>query len=108
VSVLVIAYLIAVAIRVATGSATVATTTASGIVVTLAHGLPSTHLALVALAIGAGSLFLSHVNDAGFWLVNQMFRLSVGQTFATWSVMETLVSVVGFGFVSVLWVLTPG
>jgi len=105
-SVLVIGYLLAVALRLATGSATVATTTAAGIVAPLAHGVPSTHLALLALAIGCGSLFLSHVNDAGFWLVNQSFRLSVGDTFKTWSVMETLISLVGFGFVSLLWLVT--
>ena len=106
VSVLVIGYLLAVALRLATGSATVATTTAAGIIAPLAHGLPSTHLALLALAVGAGSLFLSHVNDAGFWLVSQSFRLSVADTFKTWSVMETLLSLVGFGFVSALWVVT--
>jgi GntP family gluconate:H+ symporter len=106
VSVLVIGYLLAVALRLATGSATVATTTAAGIVAPLAHGLPSTHLALLALAVGAGSLFLSHVNDAGFWLVSQSFRISVADTFRTWSVMETLLSLVGFGFVSILWVVT--
>jgi gluconate:H+ symporter, GntP family len=106
VSVLVIGYLLAVALRLATGSATVATTTAAGIVAPLSHGLPSSHLALLALAVGAGSLFLSHVNDAGFWLVNQSFRLTVGQTFKTWSVMETLISLIGFGFVSILWVVT--
>ena len=49
---------------------------------------------------------LSHVNDAGFWLVSQSFRLSVADTFKTWSVMETLLSLVGFGFVSVLWLGT--
>jgi GntP family gluconate:H+ symporter len=103
---LVIGWLLAVAIRLATGSATVATTTAAGIVGPLAHGLPSAHLALLALAVGCGSLFFSHVNDAGFWLVNQSFRLSVGQTFATWSVMETLISLVGFGFVAILWAVT--
>jgi gluconate:H+ symporter, GntP family len=103
---LVIGYLIAVGIRLATGSATVATTTAAGIVGPLAHSLPSTHLALLALAVGCGSLFLSHVNDAGFWLVNQSFRLTVGQTFKTWSVMETLISVIGFAFVSLLWAVT--
>jgi GntP family gluconate:H+ symporter len=106
VSVLVIGYLLAVALRLATGSATVATTTAAGIVAPLAHGLPSAHLALLALAVGAGSLFLSHVNDAGFWLVSQSFRLSVADTFRTWSVMETLLSLVGFGFVSILWLVT--
>lgn len=106
VSVLLIAYLLAVSIRLATGSATVATTTAAGLIAPLATGLPGTHLALLALAVGAGSLFLSHVNDAGFWLVNQVFRLSVAQTFKTWSVMETLISVVSFAFVSLFWVAT--
>ena len=106
ISVVVIGYLIAVAIRLATGSATVATTTAAGIIVPLATGLSSTHLALLALAVGCGSLFLSHVNDAGFWLVNQSFRLTVGQTFRSWSAMETLISLVGFGFVSLLWAVT--
>ncbi|MDQ6850047.1 MAG: GntP family permease [Actinomycetota bacterium] len=105
-SVLLVGWLLAVAIRLATGSATVATTTAAGIVAPLAHGLPSNHLALLALAVGCGSLFLSHVNDAGFWLVSQSFKLSVGDTFKTWSVMETLISVVGFGFVSLLWLVT--
>jgi GntP family gluconate:H+ symporter len=105
VSVLLIAYVLAVLLRLATGSATVATTTGAGLIAPLAHGLPSTHLALLALAVGAGSLFLSHVNDAGFWLVNQSFRLTVGQTFKTWSVMETLISVISFGFISILWVL---
>ena len=106
VSLLVIAWLLAAAIRLATGSATVATTTAAGIIAPLVHGLSGSHLALIALAVGTGSLIFSHVNDAGFWLVNQSFKLTVGQTFKTWSVMETLISVVGFGFVSILWVVT--
>jgi len=106
VSALVIGYLLAVAIRLATGSATVATTTAAGIVAPLAAHLSSPHLALLALAVGAGSLFLSHVNDAGFWLVNQSFKISVGDTFKTWSVMETLISVVSFVFISGLWLVT--
>ncbi len=105
VSVLLIGWLLAVALRLATGSATVATTTAAGIVAPLAAGLPPTHLALLALAVGAGSLFLSHVNDAGFWLVKESFGISVGQTFKTWSVMETLISVVGFVFISLLWLV---
>lgn len=99
VSVLVLGFLVAVALRLATGSATVATITAAGIVAPLATSLSPSHAALLALAIGAGSLFLSHVNDAGFWLVKELFGLSVGQTFKTWSVMETLISLVGFGFV---------
>ncbi|GIH20731.1 GntT/GntP/DsdX family permease [Rugosimonospora africana] len=105
-SVLVLGYLIAVALRLATGSATVATITAAGIVAPLASGLSPTHTALLALAIGAGSLFLSHVNDAGFWLVKESFGLTVGQTFKSWSVMETAVSLVGFGFVMLLSAVT--
>ncbi|MGO4493459.1 gluconate:H+ symporter [Arthrobacter sp. 2YAF22_2] len=101
-SVLVLGFLVAVALRLATGSATVATVTAAGIVAPLASSLSPTHAALLALAIGAGSLFLSHVNDAGFWLVKELFGLTVGQTFKTWSVMETLISVVGFAFVMLL------
>jgi len=93
--VLVLGWLIAVGIRLATGSATVATVTAAGIVVPLAGGLGSHQLALLALAVGAGSLFFSHVNDAGFWLVKEYFGMSVGQTLASWSVMETIISVVG-------------
>lgn len=50
-------------------------------------------------AIGCGSLFLSHVNDSGFWLINQYFGMSVKDTFKTWSAMEALISVVGFAFV---------
>ena len=107
VSVLVIAWLLAAAIRLATPDRRpVATTTAAGIIAPLAVGLSSTHLALLALAVGTGSLIFSHVNDAGFWLVNQSLKLTVGQTFKTWSIMETLISVVGFGFVSLLWVAT--
>jgi GntP family gluconate:H+ symporter len=79
----------------ATGSATVATVTAAGIIAPLAVGLSPTRLSLVVLAIGAGSLFFSHVNDAGFWLVKEYFGLSVGQTIKTWSVMETIISVMG-------------
>jgi GntP family gluconate:H+ symporter len=101
-SVIVLGYLVAVALRLATGSATVATITAAGIVAPLAGGLSSTHTALLALAIGAGSLFLSHVSDAGFWLVKELFGLTVGQTFKSWSAMETLVSLTGFGFIMLL------
>ena len=59
-------------------------------------------MALLALAIGAGSLFFSHVNDAGFWLVKEYFGMTVGQTLKTWSVMETIISVVGFCCVLIL------
>jgi GntP family gluconate:H+ symporter len=102
---LLLGWLIAVAIRLATGSATVATISAAGIVAPLAAGLSPTHAALLALAIGAGSLFFSHVNDAGFWLVKEYFGLSVGQTIKTWSVMETIISVLGLVFVMILGVV---
>jgi gluconate:H+ symporter, GntP family len=104
-SILVLGYLVAVALRLATGSATVATITAAGIVAPLAGGLSPTHDALLALAIGSGSLFLSHVNDAGFWLVKQSFGLTMGETFKSWSVMETAVSLVAFAFIMALSVL---
>ena len=101
-SALVLGWIIAVLIRLATGSATVATVTAAGIIAPLATGLSPAQLALVVLAIGAGSLFFSHVNDAGFWLVKEYFGLTVGQTIKTWSVMETIISLVGFGFTLLL------
>ncbi|GGN44393.1 GntP family gluconate:H+ symporter [Actinoplanes campanulatus] len=96
---LLLGFLVAVGIRVATGSATVATITAAGIVAPLATTLDRTDVSLLALAIGAGSLFFSHVNDAGFWMVKEYFGMTVGQTIKTWSVMETIISVVGFACV---------
>ncbi|MFE6997766.1 GntP family permease [Microbacterium sp. NPDC057659] len=95
-------WLVAVVIRLATGSATVATITAAGIMAPLVGDLSATHVALMVLAIGAGSVFLSHVNDAGFWLVKEYFGMTVGQTFRTWSLMECAVSVVGLAGVLVL------
>ena len=94
-SALLLGWIVAVLICVATGSATVATVTAAGIVAPLAAGLPPAQLALVALAVGAGSLFFSHVNDAGFWLVKEYFGMTVWETIKTWSVMETLISIMG-------------
>jgi gluconate:H+ symporter, GntP family len=93
---------ISVLIRLATGSATVATITASSLILGLVEGMPPAQISLVVLAVGAGSLFFSHVNDAGFWLVNQYFRLSVGQTIKTWSIMETVLSVSGLAVVLLL------
>ena len=95
VSALALAWFVAVLIRLATGSATVATITASGILAPLAADMSTADTSLLVLAIGAGSLFFSHVNDAGFWLVKEYFGLTVGQNIKTWSIMETLISVVG-------------
>ena len=94
-STLLLGWIVAVLIRLATGSATVATVTAAGIVAPLAAGLAPTQLSLVVLSVGAGSLFFSHVNDAGFWLVKEYFGLTVGQTIKTWSIMETVIAIVG-------------
>ncbi|MEO7447747.1 MAG: SLC13 family permease [Humibacillus sp.] len=102
ISVLLLGWLVAVLIRLGTGSATVATITAAGIVGPLASTLTTSHLALLVLAIGCGSLFFSHVNDAGFWLVKEYFGLTVGETIKSWSVMETVISVVGFALVMAL------
>lgn len=102
ISVLVLAWGVAVLIRLATGSATVATVTASGILAPLVSTLDPATTSLLVLAIGAGSVFFSHVNDAGFWLVKEYFGLTVGQNLKTWSVMETLISVAGLVFVLLL------
>ena len=99
---LLLAWLVAVLIRIATGSATVATVTASGILVPVAAGLSHSHNALLVLAIGSGSLFLSHVNDAGFWLTKEYMGVSVGQNLKTWTAMECLISVTGLGCVLAL------
>jgi GntP family gluconate:H+ symporter len=101
-STLLLGWMVAALIRLATGSATVATVTAAGIIAPLTVGQSTTQLALVVLAIGAGSLIFSHVNDAGFWLVKEYFGLTVGQTIKTWSVMETIISVMGLGLVLLL------
>ncbi|MCR6477792.1 GntP family permease [Variovorax sp. ZS18.2.2] len=102
VSPILLAWLVAGLIRIATGSATVATITGAGIVAPLATMVPGVNLELLVLATGAGSLILSHVNDAGFWLVKQYFNMTVAETFKTWTVMETLISVVALGFIMLL------
>jgi Gnt-I system high-affinity gluconate transporter len=89
-----LAWLIATVIRVCVGSATVAGLTAAGIVLPLLN-TPGVHAELLVLAIGSGSLMLSHVNDSGFWLFKEYFNLSVKQTLRTWTVMETIVGVMG-------------
>jgi gluconate:H+ symporter, GntP family len=105
ISVLLLAWVLAVLIRLATGSATVATITASSLMVGLVEGLSTGETSLVVLAVGAGSVFFSHVNDAGFWLVKEYFGMTVGQTIKTWSLMETVLSVTGLVFVLLLGVV---
>lgn len=91
---LLLGWLIAVVLRVALGSATVASLTAAGLVLPLmqSSGINS---ALMVLAIGAGSLAASHVNDAGFWMFKEYFDLTIKETLLTWTVLETIISVVG-------------
>jgi gluconate:H+ symporter, GntP family len=102
VSPLLLAWIVAALIRVATGSATVAMTTAAGIVAPLAATIPGTSAELLVLATGAGSLVLSHVNDAGFWLIKEFFNMTVQQTLKTWTVAETIIGVAGLGFTLLL------
>ena len=94
VPVVVLGWLVAALIRVATGSATVAITTAAGIMVPIAAATPGVHVELLVLAMGAGSIIFSHVNDAGFWLVKECFNMSVTETLRTWTMMETVLSIV--------------
>ena len=93
VSPLLLGWLVAALIRVATGSATVAMTTACGIVAPIVAKAGGVSPELMVLATGAGSLILSHVNDGGFWLVQEYFGLTVPQTFRTWTVCETIISI---------------
>jgi len=98
---LLLAWLIAAAIRVSVGSATVAALTAASIVLPLVSD-PSVSPELMVLAIGSGSLVLSHVNDTGFWLFKEYFNLTLKETLATWTVMETIIGVTGLAAVLLL------
>jgi len=94
ISPLILAWLIATVIRVCVGSATVAGLTAAGIVLPLISN-SDVSPELMVLAIGSGSLMLSHVNDAGFWMFKEYFNLTIKETLSTWTVMETIVGVTG-------------
>ncbi|EMB9454328.1 gluconate permease [Staphylococcus pseudintermedius] len=94
ISPILLAWLVAAILRLALGSATVAAISTTGIVLPLLQ-TADVNLALVALAIGAGSIFCSHVNDAGFWMFKEYFGLTVKETFLTWSLIETIISVSG-------------
>jgi Gnt-I system high-affinity gluconate transporter len=91
---LLLAWLVAAILRVCLGSATVAGLTAVGIVYPLTVHL-NVDPNLLVLSVGAGSLFCSHVNDTGFWLFKEYFGLSIKDTFRSWSIMETIVSIMG-------------
>src|SRR5262249_54555414 len=89
---LLLGWLIAAAMRIATGSATVAITAAAGIMAPLTAARPEINREWMVLALGAGSLICSHVNDGGFWLVKEFYGLTVPETFKTWSVLTTILS----------------
>lgn len=96
-----LAWIIAAILRISLGSATVAALTTAGLVIPLL-GASSVNPALVVLSTGAGSLIASHVNDAGFWMFKEFFGLSLKETFATWTLLETIISVSGLVFVLLL------
>jgi GntP family gluconate:H+ symporter len=100
---LILAWLLAALIRLATGSSTVAMTTAAGIVAPIALQAAHVHPELLAIATGSGALVFSHVNDGGFWLVKEYYNMSVVQTMKTWSVCETIIAVMGLFFTAILW-----
>ncbi|HET6654403.1 MAG TPA: SLC13 family permease [Nocardioides sp.] len=97
------AFLIATALRVAQGSATVALTTTAGLIASQANGLGDVQIALLVMAIAAGATVLSHVNDSGFWLVSRFFGMDEKTTLKTWTVMETTLGVTAFVLALVLW-----
>ncbi|MCA4133465.1 GntP family permease [Arthrobacter sp. M4] len=92
------AFVISAGMRIAQGSATVAIVTTGGILApSLASGFSQPQLALIVMAISSGSIIASHVNDGGFWIISKYFNMSVKDTLKTWTVLETVLSVVGFG-----------
>jgi gluconate:H+ symporter, GntP family len=103
---LVLGWVIAALLRLSVGSATVAVVTAASIMVPIAASTPGVNRELLVVSIGAGSLIASHVNDGGFWLVKEYLNMSVPETFATWTVLETIISIAGLGMVLLLSTLT--
>lgn len=102
--IIVSAYVIACGMRIAQGSATVAIVTTGGILapVLTTGEYTQPQLALIVMAISAGSIIASHVNDGGFWIISKYFNMTVKQTLQTWTVLETVLSVVGFAMASLL------
>ena len=101
---IVLAFVIAAAVRVTLGSATVSMTTAAGIIGPIlgAYNLSEIHLALIVISIASGATILSHVNDSGFWLVGKYLGLTEMQTLRSWTVMETIIALGGFGIALLL------
>lgn len=99
ISPLILAYVVAAAMRIAQGSATVAIITAAGIVAPIVKGIPGYSPEILVLALCCGGTVLSHVNDAGFWLVNESFGMTVPQTLRSWTLMKVITSMVGIAIV---------
>ena len=95
-------WVIASLLRLSVGSATVSVITAASIMAPLLPSLPAVNKELLVVSIGAGSLIMSHVNDGGFWLAKEYLNMSVPQTVATWSIVETIISVGALGGVLIL------
>jgi GntP family gluconate:H+ symporter len=102
ISPLLLGWLLSAFIRIATGSATVAITTAAGLLAPIAAAAPALHRELLIVAMGAGSLVLSHVNDGGFWLVKQYLNLTLTETLKTWTLLESAISFVALSLVLLL------
>jgi gluconate transporter len=102
ISPLLVAWVIAVAMRIAQGSATVAIITAAGIVAPIVKGIPGYSPNMIMLALCCGGSGFSHVSDSGFWLVNQYFGLTVAQTLKSWTAMKVIESIIGLGIVLAL------
>lgn len=98
---LILAWLAAALLRTALGSTTVAAISSVGIVLPLLQS-SDVNISLVVLAIGAGSIFCSHVNDAGFWMFKEYFGLTMKETFLTWTLLESILSVVGLGLILIV------
>jgi len=99
---LIMGWVIASLLRLSVGSATVSVITAASIMAPLVSSMPGVNKELLVVAIGAGSLIMSHVNDGGFWLVKEYLNMSVPQTVATWSIVETIIAVAALGLVLLL------
>ncbi|MGW7977686.1 gluconate permease [Staphylococcus xylosus] len=98
---LILAWLAAALLRTALGSTTVAAISSVGIVLPLLQS-SDVNISLVVLAIGAGSIFCSHVNDAGFWMFKEYFGLTMKETFLTWTLLESILSIVGLGLILIV------
>lgn len=102
ISPILLAWTVAALLRIALGSGTVATLSTAGLVIPILSQTPDVNLVLVTLATGAGSCMASHVNDAAFWMVKEYMGMSLKETFATYSVISTITSIVGLGFIMLL------